>query len=267
MPRRTRYAIQPPEGAPIDLSHPQARGLVALWMLNETGGTTAYDATGRYHGTYSSSGATFPTPVISEQGIVRDYDESLSQYVNAGTIDITGWNALSLSAWFRADQVSHFRRIVSITYSGGDDIRLWLSTNNLNGDFDDTTAAGVSASFSDTTLWHHTALTYDAAGNIALWLDGARVGTAGPDSFNFAGASGVTSIGSVEGPGAATTCFNGLLANIRLYDRGLFADEVRDLYVNPYAIFDRRHRAGLVPVAGGVQIETLIPTYRRHHLG
>ena len=202
-------------------------GLIGYWTLDEGAGQTAQDASGNGHqGTIS--GATWT------MGKVRgalDFDGS-NDYVNVGALPFNSFSSFTHSAWFKANTLNEYRRIISTQYSGGDDIRLWVDGRTLYYSLDDGTVSQVTTSFSDSSSWHHVAGTFDGS-KIRLYLDGIEVGTPANDTFNFAGTNGTTYIGKQVGSSDSSIHFAGLIDDVRIYNRALSDAEIQTLFNPP----------------------------------
>ena len=149
-------------------------------------------------------------------------------HIFVGTLPVTGWSAFSYSAWIHADATKNNHRILSTTFSGGDDIRLFISTTpNLVFALDDTSVSQVTFPFVDKENWHYAVGTYDGT-TIRLYLDGVEVGTPTTDTFNFAGTNGNTFVGKRDfGLGSL---YNGTIDETSIWNRSLGAAEVLNLY-------------------------------------
>ena len=79
------------------------------------------------------------------------------------------------------------------------------------------------------TDWHHLAGTFDGTTG-RLYLDGVATGT--PDTSGSLVTNNLNLyIGRNTDPDVATTYFNGLIDDVRIYNRALSAQEVKQLYL------------------------------------
>lgn len=86
--RKTRQLWKPPLGARINSSHPLAQGLIGAWLMNEGGGATAYDISGK-----NNNGAiNGPTWTASKLGRGLSFNGT-SAYIQVSTSGlVTGVN-------------------------------------------------------------------------------------------------------------------------------------------------------------------------------
>jgi hypothetical protein len=153
---------------------------VLLWMLDETFGTIAADATGNGNdGTYSQSapggltlGAPGPTGVSA---FAVSLDETSSGYVFDTAETIPAPASWSHETWFQTASAD------------GGGLHLWSSSVVYMSD-DGTVTFGIydgsgiesctTASAYNDGDWHHAAAAYDStAGTITLYIDGAQAAT------------------------------------------------------------------------------------------
>jgi hypothetical protein len=136
--------------------------------INTTGAILDY-STFENNGTLGN-GTNITQPTWTSSGVsggAYDFD-GVDDFINSGTIDITSWNAMSAFAWFKFDAFASFPMILTIRYSGDDDIRIWRDSPgaDLMVSFDDGSADEVETSFSDTTGWHHVGFNFDSS----IWM-------------------------------------------------------------------------------------------------
>jgi hypothetical protein len=159
--------------------------------------------------------------------------DGADDYIDVGTIDITSWDTMSAFVWFKFDAFASYPMILTIRYSGNDDIRIWRDSagGDLIVNFDDGSSEEVKTSFSDTTGWHHVGFNFNSS-ELRMYLDGVEVGT--PDtsvSFNFAGADGLTCIGCrANQPLNTDFLFDGTIDGVQIFNRTLSPEQILALY-------------------------------------
>ena len=224
-----RRSLEWAEGANIDLSP------FAHWKLDETTGPTAVDSEGDNDGTWTNG----PTPAPGLVDGALDFDGS-NDYVDAGTFDVIG-AGITMMGWFYADTIgTNDPRIVSKAAGTAVDDAYWqLSTSNSGTEryLRMRIKAGATTSeLHDTSTslepaqWYFAVATYNAgSGEMKLYLDGSEV------------ASGAHAVGgaldtnpavpvALGANGTAERFFDGILDDVRIYNRALGADEIADLY-------------------------------------
>ncbi len=204
-------------------------GLVGYWSFNgqDMAATTAYDRSGAGNtGTLTNS----PTKVIGKlgQGVsldgTDDYVAVSGLFSSPANITVAGWAKLNSADTSGATLISLGDKVaidLDSTSPGGltgfyYDGTTWNQTSNL------TYYAG--------TGWHHYAYTFDDTANTqVLYVDGTAVKTTSyTNSISYTGGAG-TRIG-MEGQGNTSNNFNGLIDEVRVYNRALSAAEVQALY-------------------------------------
>jgi hypothetical protein len=138
---------------------------VALWHLDETGGTGAYlkDSCGTNHGTPTG---TTVTDGINNKG--RSFNGTTGDYVNIGNNTALQLQTFSLEVWVKRSQVG----VGDIIYGYGASGWIWniTSANTIS-----LSKTQVGQCLSTGTIgdlnWHHIAVTYDGA-TCRFYVDG-----------------------------------------------------------------------------------------------
>lgn len=219
-------------------------GLQGHWTFDV--GSGAQDVSGKgHHGTLSGDATTIDSaPATNQIGNAKlslggsdDYsDLSVHASVIGGLAEgtIAGWinttDATNTQSIFAvADLDDPFSFATLGTYQG----RLMFDVAE-NGYVFSTTSTALVA---DGT-WHHVAFTVDGSGN-RLYVDGVEL-TVGNRSFDFGNAGSTTflddvlnvdavHIGGAGESGTITYDFDGMIDDLRLYDRALSSADIADL--------------------------------------
>jgi len=152
-----------------------------------------------------------------------------TQYVRASNVALpTGCEPFTIEAWIRLDALptgsayygiaswgpTEELKYVSLVVRPGNDLAfsffhadlVWNSLTNLVGG------------------WHHIAATYDGTTR-RLFVDGNQLGSDAPGPILAVPAStNIVHIGTANG---ASECFNGVLADVRIYKRARSAEQIR----------------------------------------
>ena len=240
---------KPPLGVQINHAHPLARGLVGCWLFNEGGGDIAYDLSGYgNHGTLN--GMAFPPTTASGWNPGRDgvglmFDGS-NDYVDCGndpSLNIT--DAITIEAWIKMVSTSTDGMIVAKWGTFADTQWSYFSrvdvTNPRFGfSADGATTCGIKT-YTDLTIvqnrWHHVVSTWRKIdGTMRAYLDGVASSQIANCSNNLFISSKPVSIG--RDSDNAVHHFNGSIDQVRIYNRALTADEIQQLYIDPYCTFE-----------------------------
>ncbi len=236
-----------------------AGGPVAYWRFNETNGNTAYDYAGGYNGTniniyYGTNGpntgslpVSFPNFENSNLAYVFDGIGNGNATTNKSCVGLPGFNlnpgAFSIVAWVLVNQnsLSLSAYYNAAIMSGGNNTwRLHLS------DGGDPIFPGEHLEFLDTGTgssgavnagvygqinindgnWHQVATVYDGA-NISLYVDGT-LDVSANQTGNIAIDSSLVCIGAQNVNGGQA--WPGQIDEVAVYNRGISAAEVADLY-------------------------------------
>lgn len=196
----------------------------AWYRLNESGGVSAADSSGSGNvGALSATGATFvsggitsPTALSLSNGYVRVSN-------SVALVNPTG--AVTMAAWIKPSNWIGNRRIIQ---KGASTTGFRLTGENSLLTFSlDGTSRIVTAALPAVNTWTHVAAVYDGAA-MRLYVNGSPAAT-----VNATGALPVTSddlfIGASSASAILSEKFQGLMDDVRLYDRALNPVEINTL--------------------------------------
>lgn len=215
-------------GSRIDPEHPLSRGLVGCWLFNENSGNRVYDLSGNGNdGLFVND----PEWVPGRTGQAIDFDGG-NDYIDCGSLDIDG--SLTIGVWVKTDSTSTFQSIVSkssfldrtyslFLYNTG---IVWAQITNTANNWD----AQRQSSEAIITDWTHVMMVYNTI-SLDLYFngvlkDGRLSGTVPSQIRNGAEPFTISKENAFY--------FNGLIDDVRIWNRALSAQEVWDLYINPY---------------------------------
>lgn len=188
-------------------------GLVSWWP----GDGNAIDIVGSNHGTLQN-GATFAPGMV---GLAFSLDGT-DDYVSLPNLDM---NVFSFEAWAKRDRnnVPGFDRLLMPVDCGGWGVYFYgdNSVRLTHTCYSNVGSGGIVAD----TEWHHIAVTYD--GSFAyFYLDGV-LDSSSPYGVSFHSQNGGNySIGSR----GASEFFQGLIDEVRVYDRALSGAEIQAIF-------------------------------------
>ncbi|MEM7824702.1 MAG: LamG-like jellyroll fold domain-containing protein [Candidatus Aenigmatarchaeota archaeon] len=203
--------------------------LVGYWNLDEGSGTTAYDNSGNNnHGTLVNN----PTWVAGKFGNALRFQNQMWHYVNIPDSDILdfGTSDFSVSFWYKAELPYTQAAPVSKKGSGWNDPG-WVfitSPGSPTISFCGNTNAAACAgwNFGDTN-WHHV-VGVRIGGSLYIYGDGIfRSVISHPSYANSSSNNEPLRIGYDDG---WYNSVNGIIDEVRIYNRLLSADEIRMLY-------------------------------------
>ncbi len=209
-------------------------GLLGWWKFDQGQGSVAFDWSGHSnHGTLVGG----PQWVAGNINGALDFDGT-DDYVDLNDplgLQIVG--NITIAAWIKSDDVGGERNIIAKGYvfDPHGEIRLQLNGNTYNfGSLDSGGQHEVSAGGADTDAgrWVHLAGTYDGA-NWNLYKNGLLISSA-EDTVGAVPVAVGWSIGS-RGGDMIDQLFDGLIDDVRIYNRALTQDEIAEIMVIPEA--------------------------------
>jgi hypothetical protein len=226
---------------PAATAPPEApEGLVGLWNFDEDSGDTAADSSGNgLDGTIS--GAVWASPGADGTGSCLDFDGLGTNRVSLGTFDVTG-DGLTIACWYKADNLDtpgndprlfskaiggssqdHWFMLSSSREGSEKVLRFRLKTDDDTGELKADTATGII----DLDVWTHAAAVWDGAA-MRLYKNGVEVGSLEKGGTLSTNPEAKVSIGN-QPADTGDRPWDGLIDDVRLYNRGLSADEIASL--------------------------------------
>src|SRR6266536_5688534 len=212
-------------------------GLIAHWKFDEGAGTVVVDfSTNGNNGTLTN-GTAWVTG-WSSNALSFDGADDFVEVPYSPSLGITG--DITVAAWIKRGALGDYGGIMAKTdgnnmwdydfYIDGDNLHFWSDNQSPQNTFS-------TATISDTE-WHHVAATRSGE-TVTFYIDGGPVGTA-TVSGDSADNPVPVRIGT-DGPGySGDSMFNGLIDDVRIYNRALSLAEIRALYPNSsFSIVDQ----------------------------
>lgn len=242
-------------GTPINKLHPLAKGLVGYWLLND-GGTLVWDYSDNgNHGILTNMDPATDW-VAGKFGYALDFD-GVDDYADVPNSPELNNQYVTFLVWVQCGITNYTddAHIVNKYNTNPATVILYID------DADDTFKFGVrldgaegavqkvAANVAVDLNWHQVAGTYDGD-NIKLYIDGvlqtdinSSSGTIDIDNPNI--------LGIAHRPVTGGFYFNGLIDNICVYNRALSLQEVQQLFIAPFSMFERPSSARHFLVVGG----------------
>ena len=229
------FVFMPSADASVITRAPNNLGLVGYWSFDEGRGDTATDLSGYQNNANLEGGFDW---VSGRVGGAVDFGGT----GNYGLVDTTSGDVLdisddiTLSVWVTWNSFpGNYNYIISKNLSGGYADQQWGMVGRSSGDLEfvwnGSARLAVGLTWEE-NRWYHLVATKDGS-SITLYRDGEEVGTATHDStpdfkrwLNFGRRSD-----SSDGT-AGTLFWDGMVDEVRIYNRGLSASEVEGLYEN-----------------------------------
>ncbi|HIH09166.1 MAG TPA: LamG domain-containing protein [Candidatus Diapherotrites archaeon] len=195
-------------------------GLVAYYLFDEGSGTVAGDSSGNGNNGTLMNGPTWTIERKVGNGVLSF--DGANDAVNAGG-EFIGASPLTISLW-----------IYPRSYSGSGPFivdngktRLLMNSAETTYRFRSDGASTASVSVGTLNQWVHLAVTRDASGRTSFYKNGVQAGTLNQNSgIPAAGTSNVSIGNNISG----TATFDGLLDDVRIYNRVLLSSEINEIY-------------------------------------
>jgi len=207
-------------------------GLVGYWSFDgkDMAGVTAYDRSGNANNGTLTNG---PTRAIGKIGQGLSFDGS-NDYVDAGTAASLNPVAVTVSAWIKFNSLANAYSAVwsRIGFTPSSYTQIFVKSNGklavyLFGSAE-VSYDGTGSNTLSTGAWYFIVLTYDSTSGLKQYVNNALDASVAANGTLAAKAGVTASIGTDLNNGGRY--FNGLIDDVRVYNRALSADEIKRLY-------------------------------------
>ncbi len=217
-------------------------GLTNRWKIDEGSGTTTSDSVGGANGTFVNSPAwTTDTPGPNHPPYALDFEWDNYDYVNCGTGTVSTGTAGTVDAWFKLESWpdhSYATVFFKGTSAAWNNMHLALTRNSTHKNMMLALASGSSSItnnlHTDTlslNTWYHLAGTWywDGASDYQqyLYLNGEQVDSG---TYSITPASTGSDAAYIGRSPYQQRYFDGVIDEVRLYDRALTPEEVLQNY-------------------------------------
>jgi len=219
-----------------------AQGLVGHWKLDEGRGAAARDSSGKNNHA-SIVGARWAKGRL---GNALDFDGGDDYMSVPGPLSVDFSRAFTVCLWAKLDSVSRYDPLIGVTQDGNNyafclciegGLRLYAKAG---GGFD---ATGVHSRRIRSGVWYHFAAVMDTNSSCTIYVNGA-----GETSGNVTQRNnrGILHVARMANAGAWTEKIDGLIDDVRVYDRALSKEEVEFVFdgAAPVSEAPRRAKAG-----------------------
>lgn len=218
----------------------QATGLVGYWKFDEGAGTTANDSSGK-----GNHGALISNPRWVDGKINKGLEffdplntQNLVRVQNTSTLSSAVSSSITISAWAKADFVDGYTFKILDKYNAADPS---YGTYMLGGRSGGTNFVIYDSSLGFAreifvlndiqTSWTFVAGTFNRFGgsdNMKLYINGVLVGT--PQTLGSLILQAGTNPLAIGNQNNQTAAFDGVIDEVRIYNRALSASEIQALY-------------------------------------
>jgi N-acetylneuraminic acid mutarotase len=211
----------------VQVSDALLNGLVGWWKFDEGSGTVAYDSSGNGNDGNLTNGPTWTTGKI---GGALNFDGT-NDYVKIGASSVFDLQRISISAWVKSENYSSSGFIFEKTTDGSVNSQYALFFEN--GLRFRNEGGGDDVSFSVSSVgWLFVTSTYDGSRKklFTNGLERNQVTWTGTIPTSPSGVSAIGGFSQTSHESWSNYIFNGLIDDVRIYDRALSAEEVQALY-------------------------------------
>jgi len=226
----------------LGLVNSASADLVGRWKFDEGSGTIAYDSSGNGNDGTLQGDPQWVAGIIGSGALSFDGTDGYVEIGDDASLNLT--DALTITIWVKVNDLDTFYFLVCKQpsgtardgFPGNYEFRIELNTGALQFGHQETEGEQFTFYTSDSSIaveqWYHIAVAVTNGGLVEFYIDGVAAGSA-EQSTNF----GVLNDKPVRIGGRTDlySFFNGLLDDVRLYDRALSQAEIKKLAARPKA--------------------------------
>jgi hypothetical protein len=238
-------------------------GLVAHWQFDEGSGTTAVDSSGNGHDGTLLGDPQWVAGMIGSGALSFDGSDGLVDVGHDESLNMT--DELTITVWVKVGDLSTYYFLVckqpsgtaADNYPGNYEFRTEANTGALQ--FGHQEAEGQQYTFytSETSItagqWYHVAVSFTKGVLVEFYIDGVPAGSSEQlTNFGILNDEPVRIGGRKDG----YSFFNGILDDVRLYDRALSAVQIQKLYNGNPPMFTIAEKPD--PADGALHLDTWV---------
>lgn len=205
-------------------------GLVGYWPLDKRDSNTSTlvtDRAGSNTGTLNNA----PTFVVGRTGQALNFVSASSQNVNAGNNSSLNPTAITVSAWIKGTSFPNAYNTIVQRGNGTTYYEIFVKSTGKLAVYLIASAAvnydGTGTYTLSANKWYHVVFTYSSTAGLVSYVNGLVDKTVGASGTM----GSVTSNFFIANDGfTAGRNFNGIIDDVRVYNRALSAGEVKDIY-------------------------------------
>jgi len=226
----TFVALAPNAATAVSLRAASNLGLVGYWTFDEGTGLRANDFSGKNnYGTLS--GTTKPTWVSGKHGKALSFDGSSGYVKSTITNGLSG--SFTMSAWVKLNTTANDKAVLASNVSSYSNYWAELAQSVSNRwvaylyDGTNNPVVGSAVNTLQVGVWTHIVFVRDVSQDkLLLYLDGQSAATPVTDTTTSVPVYSEFDVGWTQAHGFT----NGLIDDVRIYNRALSATEVYNLY-------------------------------------
>ncbi|WP_327586250.1 PQQ-dependent sugar dehydrogenase [Nonomuraea sp. NBC_00507] len=195
-------------------------GLVAAYAMDEGGGTSIVDASGKGN---NGTAANTTWSVTGKYGQALSFNGTSSWVTAADSSTLRLTNGMTLEAWVRPASVTGWRTVLMKEFGTDLAYAIMGSGGSGPGAYIHTSSGANAPAASNLPLntWSHVAATYDGS-TLRMFVNGTQVAT-NPTTGNLRTGTSPLRIGGNSGSGEY---FSGLIDEVRIYNKALTAAQI-----------------------------------------
>ena len=203
--------------------------LIGFWHFDEAEGDTARDSSGKGNdGTIH--GATWVSEGISGSSLSFDREDDYVDCGNDSSLDL-GTGDFSLEAWIKSSNVEEGKNIIAKVEDDDNRwyFRIWRGkfyfyTPNVPLQVKSVTPV-------ETDRWYHVVLTCKRGERCYIYVNG-KDDTSGSPRMDSTDLTNRGNLWIGKYSDTAPSAFKGLIDEVRIYNRALSVDEIKEYYIN-----------------------------------
>ena len=250
---------KPPVGTQVDWGDPINRSLMACYTFAEGAGSKTYDASGLGHSGTMTLAPPWANGALGGKSL--SFNGSTEAYISSSGFAYTGIGQLTMTCWLNPAAAGAQNHGIIVWRGGGSTVTgmIFSGTGILGYMWQDSSSAYLWKGGPVPTVgaWNFVVLTINL-GNAQYYMWSNGVLTSASNTFSSTAA--ILNNVQIGRDPLGGRVYNGLIDNVRIYNRILSQSEAQRLYTEPFAGLIAPRRRIISAVAGGGLVANNIAT-------
>ncbi|MCP4453530.1 MAG: hypothetical protein GY809_18880 [Planctomycetes bacterium] len=212
---------------------------ILVWTFDEGTGGTVSDKSGNGHDGVIN-GALWEAGGFNGKGFALSFEGGTTVEDAAGGDYLNGLSATTVAIWIKSNETGSNKGFITGVEPAGQDRVFTMRYDSSGASFGgtDILKMGIQSEGGDqqiessdnlqTTEWQHVAMTWEDGGEIRFYVNGVEDEVSGRNTPNNTGAtSEITALIIGKGGKDASSGWNGLIDEVRIFDTALNAEEIQ----------------------------------------
>lgn len=244
---------KPLPGTQINWLHPLSKDIIGCWLFNEGAGSKITDLANRNNGTFNT--ASTSNWIGGVHGRSLDFEGADNEITIPDDASLDMGNVMTFSCWINPrNDLTRQTIFGPDNETGGFQFEINVSQGMIAIIVPGIFVARTNVTEIKVNKWQHIVYTRTGTGSgtHAIYSDGVLLELETDATADFTDATNDRKIGRRS---SGSQLYTGLISDIRIWKRALSFEEVKQLYINPFAMFKRPDISRYGAITGVTEVD------------